>query len=254
MVLTDQQLRQELLSFGETVPPITQRNREQLRARLDILRAQRRSSPVKSSPTRARSNASSGRTSNRPRGGRGLIELSDSEADRSPSPSRTSTRSPSRSAHVQTRSVAVGRDTDRVTPSSSSNVTADVEQSIARHRREIEQLINSTREKSRASPPISSPPAKTPFRPQTAASRPSRSTYKAGLEQPEAPSCFQRTKSSIQRFWKNNGSTVLNILKALVIGGLLGVGLIFLATKGKEFIPQPKSIAFVFLSIDSILF
>lgn len=247
MVLTDQQLRQELLSFGETVPPITQRNREQLRARLDILRAQQRS-PVKSSPSRARSNASSGRTSNRSRPGRRLIELSDSEADRSPSSSRTSSRSPPRSNQVQTRSIAVGRDIDHITSSPSNNVTADVEQSIARHRREIEQLINSTREKSRAAHSVSSPrqdslPVTTPFRPQTtAASRPSRSTYKAGLEQPKAPSWFQRTKSSIQQFWKNNGSALLNILKALLVGSLLGVGLIFLAIKGKELIPQPKKI------------
>lgn len=248
MVLTDQQLRQELLSFGETVPPITQRNREQLRARLDILRAQRRSSPVKSSPSRARSNVSSGRTSTRSRAGRGLIELSDSEADRSPSSSRTPSRSPVRSQHAQTRSVAVGRDTDRVISSPSGNVTADVEQSIARHRREIEQLINSTREKSRASHSnFSSPrqeplPSTTPFRPQPSTSR-SRSTYKAGLDQqPKAPSWFQQSKSSIQQFWKNNGSTILNLLKALLVGGLLGVGLIFLANKGKELIPQPKRI------------
>lgn len=119
MPLTDQQLRQELVKYGETVPPITQRNREQLRARLDVLRARPRS-PVPTSPSRTRANASATRGTSRSRPVRGLIELSDSETDTS-----ANDYFPTRSgAKTQTRSIAVGRDTQP-----SSHVTADVEES-----------------------------------------------------------------------------------------------------------------------------
>lgn len=71
-LLSDQQLRKELLSFGETVPPITQRNRQQLQAKLDLLKAKKRSAPVA-----------------RPRAPQSLIELSDSDGEGSwPSPVR----------------------------------------------------------------------------------------------------------------------------------------------------------------------
>lgn len=110
MPLTDQQLRQELLKLGETVPPITQRNREELRTRLDVLRARARS------PVRARRTTSPTRAATRSKPVRGLIELSDSDTDFT-----AENNTPSR---AQTRSVAVGRDT-HVSP----NVTVEVEES-----------------------------------------------------------------------------------------------------------------------------
>ena len=122
MPLTDQQLRQELLKLGETVPPITQRNREDLRARLEILQARSRS-PVRTSPTRSRVNASPSRAATRSRPVRGLIELSDSETDISANDYLPS-RSTARASKTQTRSIAVGRDTQ-----ASPSVTADVEES-----------------------------------------------------------------------------------------------------------------------------
>jgi hypothetical protein len=127
MPLTDQQLRQELLNYGETVPPITQRNREQLRARLDVLRA-RPHSPIKSPATRTRSPASPPRASARSRPSRGLIELSDSEPETFTNDHRQS-RSPAKKSNVQTRTVGVGRDYNASYPSPSLNVTADVEKS-----------------------------------------------------------------------------------------------------------------------------
>jgi hypothetical protein len=246
MPLTDQQLRQELLHFGETVPPITQRNREQLRARLEVLRSRPRS-PVKTSPTRTRSNTSATRSTGRSRPVRGLIELSDSETETSPSNYR-----PSRPGNVQTRSIAVGRDTDRGTPISSTNVTADVEQSIARHRREIQQLLDSTRDRARAANANTSsakyePPATTPFRTNSNVSRP-RQPYKSGLEKPKQPSWFKRSGEAIQSFWKLHNDKILNALKALILGTILGGGLIFLATKGSDLIPQRKG-----KFVDSIL-
>lgn len=123
MPITDQQLRQELLSYGETVPPITQRNRETLRARLEFLRSRPRS-PAKGSPSRSRTNTSTTRS----RPVRGLIELSDSETDTSTSEYLTSRRT-GKETNVQTRSIAVGRDTDRANILPVSNITADVEQS-----------------------------------------------------------------------------------------------------------------------------
>lgn len=79
MVLTDQQLRQELISHGETVPPITQRNREQLRARLELLRSQKRTR-TPASPSRTQAAASPSR----------------SQATASPSRAQVAAGSPSR--------------------------------------------------------------------------------------------------------------------------------------------------------------
>ena len=121
MPVTDQQLRQELLNFGEQVPPITQRNREQLRARLEVLKARPRS-PIRSSPARARSPVSPSRSTTRSRPVRGLIELSDSETDTSSNEYHAS-RSTGREIKVPTRSITAKRDTNI------SNVIPDVEQS-----------------------------------------------------------------------------------------------------------------------------
>lgn len=61
MALTDQQLRQELINYGETVPPITQRNREQLRARLEVLQS-KKSTRAAASPSRSHGTSSPSRT------------------------------------------------------------------------------------------------------------------------------------------------------------------------------------------------
>jgi hypothetical protein len=242
MPLTDQQLRQELVSYGENVPPITQRNREQLRARLEVLRSRPRS-PVKTSPTRTRSpNTSATRSTTRSRPVRSLIELSDSETDTS-SNEYPSSRSVGRREKIQTRSIAVGRDTDRVTPTSSSNVTADVEQSIARHRREIQQLIDSARDRTRAAntnvSSIYEPPSTTPLRPTAIPSR-QRQALKPDLNKPKQPSWFNRTGQTIQSFWKLQGDTIISVLRSLIGGLLLAVVLIYLVTKGSELIPHRK--------------
>jgi hypothetical protein len=247
MSIPDQQLRQELVKYGETVPPITQRNREQLRARLEVLRARPRS-PIKASPTRNRTNNSTSRSPTRAHPRRGLIELSDSETETSPTVTEyRSSRSTGRGTNVQTRSVAVGRDTDRATPVSSGNVTAEVEQSLARHRREIQQLIDSAREKSRVgtsnlSSSSSSKydlPATTPFRPNSTASR-QRQPYKPDVEKGKQPSWFKRSKETIQSFWKHHNDTILNTLKSIIFGLIVGGGLIFLVVKGVELIPRQQ--------------
>jgi hypothetical protein len=107
MVLTDQQLRQELTNLGETVPPITQRNREQLRARLEALRSQTRTRSA-NSPSKSHSAASPSRAraANSPSRSHGTASPSRTRAANSParshataSPSRTrATASPSKSA------------------------------------------------------------------------------------------------------------------------------------------------------------
>ena len=95
MVLSDQQLRQELINHGEIVPPITQRNREQLRAQLELLRS-RKIRQVAASPSRTRSGAaaSPSRAASSPSRTRGAA--SPSRAASSPSRTR-GTASPSRS-------------------------------------------------------------------------------------------------------------------------------------------------------------
>lgn len=233
MTLTDQQLRQELMSFGESVPPITQRNREQLRARLEVLQSRTRTrtpaSPSRSqttaSPSRSQVTASPSRTTRataspaltpsasattsspsrtnrvtaspvraiitgspararssmpptialvrpatRSQQTSNLIELSDSETDAaatSVTVSRTrSTRSGQSGTTVtttmQTRSTATRRQNG--SPASPTNelpppgaVFGDVEQSIARHRREIKQLLDSARDRNRTNNATISP-------------------------------------------------------------------------------------------------
>jgi len=88
MVLTDQQLRQELINYGEIVPPITQRNREQLRARLEVLQSKKQTRSA-GSPSRAHATASPSRS-------HGSSSPSRTRATASPSASRVS-GSPSRS-------------------------------------------------------------------------------------------------------------------------------------------------------------
>ena len=122
MSLTDQHLRQELMSFGESVPPITQRNRDQLRARLEVLRAQPRPRPT-SSPSRSR--ASTSRQPTRSRPVPGLIELSDSDTD---TPSADHLLSGNRSS-AQTRSIAVRSLASAKSPLPTGKMTVDVEQS-----------------------------------------------------------------------------------------------------------------------------
>jgi hypothetical protein len=114
MVLNDQQLRQELTNFGETVPPITQRNREQLRARLEVLRSQTRTrsanSPSRShgtaSPTRARAANSPSRT-------RAAASPSRSGLTNSPSASRAAAASPSRTRAGATANTSGSRPATR---------------------------------------------------------------------------------------------------------------------------------------------
>ncbi|CAF2015825.1 unnamed protein product [Rotaria magnacalcarata] len=248
MPLTDQQLRQELLNYGETVPPITQRNREQLRARLEQIRLRPRS-PTKSSPSRSRGNTSTARS----RPVRGLIELSDSETDTSANEYLSSRRS-ERETNIQTRSVAVGRDTDRTNSLPSSNVTVDVEQSIARHRREIQQLIDSARDRARAAnanisssnkyePLPSTTKSASSVRPNS--SVPSRvpSSFKTDIKKsPKQPSRFDRTRQTVTLFWTNNKYVITSVLKAIFIGLLLAGGVIFLKNNLNSIIPKPKKI------------
>ena len=114
MVLTDQQLRQELTNLGETVPPITQRNREQLRARLEALKSQTRprsaNSPSKShsaaSPSRARAANSPSRTraANSPARSHGTASPSRTRATASPSKSALTASPPRTRAGAATRS------------------------------------------------------------------------------------------------------------------------------------------------------
>ena len=111
MALTDQQLRQELLSFGETVPPITQRNRQQLQARLEQLRGQA------AAATKATAVKRSQGTPSRSRPVPGLIELSDSETENTPNQA------------WPTRSTAIHRTQETRSTPITSSVSAEVEQS-----------------------------------------------------------------------------------------------------------------------------
>ncbi len=98
MVLSDQQLRQELINYGEIVPPITQRNREQLRTRLEALQSQKRTRSGGASPSRSRAAASPSRSNATSSPTRTRASASPSTSNVSGSPSRTrATASPSTS-------------------------------------------------------------------------------------------------------------------------------------------------------------
>nr|ACI90355.1 nuclear membrane protein XMAN1-like protein [Philodina roseola] len=244
--LNDQQLRAELLRFGETVPPITNRNRPDLLARLEILRAAEKR-PSRASPARPRASGPS-----RSRPVPGLIELSDSDTDAPVRPSQRSIPIPN-------------------SPPSTSKISSEVEQSrkknfffrrngnqknfffsfssflVARHRKEIENLISSARERtlaanssiSSSTPFRSNEPITTPFR-STSSSSSSSSAFtrsKTNVESerktPAKPSAFQRSNAAIRTFWTQNRELILNILKALLFGILFG-GTLILA---KNFLP-----------------
>lgn len=273
MSLTDQQLRQELIKYGQTVPPITQRNRDQLRVLLQELRLRPRASP-KSSPSRPRGNVSSARS----RPSRRLIELSDSETDTSATENISTRHAGLTETYHQSRSIAVRRDSDRVNPITIPSVSVDVEESseyfsrmtcssignfdfkwnltdknirfslsclVARHRREIQQLIDSARDRARATNANLAKQyelsPRTPIRPTSAAAAsrqlPSSST-KTDSKKSKEPSWFSRTQRSVQSFWRNNKDTIWNILKALLVGLLIAGGLILVKNKLEDLIPQ----------------
>ena len=262
MPLTDQQLRQELLRYGEVVPPITQRNREDLRNRLEVLRSRPRS-PVKTSPSRTRSATAATRS----RPARGLIELSDSETDTSSNDhlSRPGMRG---DIPIQTRSIAAKRASERSSPMPVSSVTVDVEESsenfrhscipksvcfffsVARHRREIQQLIDSARDRTRvANANISSGQYQSS---RIAAPRPTSvssrypSTFRSDLKTSKRPLWIKRCEQTIQAFWLTNKHVMVRLVKALIAGILIAGGLIILKTKLPELFPQRKGKSSVF--------
>ncbi|CAF0908215.1 unnamed protein product [Rotaria sordida] len=340
MTLTDQQLRQELINYGETVPPITQRNREQLRARLEILRSQTRTrshaSPSRSqttaSPSRSQAAASPSRTTRtsaaavsaspsrtqvaaspsrttrataspshslatsspsrtrtsattptgesrrttRSQQPSNLIELSDSETDSSTGVLMSrSLRAGQTTPNLQTRSIALRRQTDSPTTISSisdtgasANITDDVEQSIARHRREIKQLLDSARDRNRATdtsisshsveqqerkgtPIRSSSKSRTHQQPlkinddddddEDKTDKVKRSPKSDKDEQKKSPS-FKHIRRPIQSFWGKNLDLIKNIFKFLIVSSLLIGAAIFLLRNYDEFFIPNKAI------------
>ncbi|CAF4158507.1 unnamed protein product [Rotaria sp. Silwood2] len=354
MALTDQQLRQELISYGENVPPITQRNREQLRARLEILRSDPRTrtpaspsrSQVAASPSRSQAAASPSRTtrstvaaasaspsrpqaaaspsrpqataspsratrataspsrttraaaspsslatsspsrtrssaitttvasrpSTRSQQPSNLIELSDSETESSSTGvlMSRSLRTGQTTPNVQTRSIALRHQNDSPITiplisdiPGSGNITDDVEQSIARHRREIKQLLDSARDRNRATnTSISSLHSTehqeqigTPIRP-TSKSRTHREPLKdddddngkvkgspksENNEQKKSPS-FKHIRKPIQSFWGKKSDLIKSALKIVLVSSVIIVGASFLFQHYGEFFPQTKSV------------
>ncbi|CAF2098287.1 unnamed protein product [Rotaria magnacalcarata] len=346
MALTDQQLRQELISYGEAVPPITQRNREQLRTRLEALRSQTRTrtaaspsrvqataspsraqtngspsrsqiatasplrstrataspskpltgapparataspskpltsaaSPVRatasparalatSSPSRTRSSTTNitvaSRQSTRSKQPTNLIELSDSETDSAlmTALALRSTRSDPTTPKVQTRSTGSRRQQDSPSTSSSiseisppPNITNDVEQSIARHRREIKQLLDSARDRNRAantSASISAELSGTPIRPPSKVyidTQPEKVDDQ--VKQSPKPSTEKRKTSSLcictgkpfRSLWHTCTNLPFNPLKLLLVTLALLSGIIFLANNHQDIFPRQRDI------------
>jgi hypothetical protein len=117
---------------------------------------------------------------------------------------------------------------------------------VARHRREIQQLIDSARDRSRTANSSNSsssghnqPPATTPFRPSSSSNY-SRSKSKLDLDKPKQPSWLNNTGKAIQSFGKRYKNVILDTIKALIVGAIIGAVLIFLKNKGGDLIPHRK--------------
>jgi hypothetical protein len=296
MVLSDQQLRQELINYGEIVPPITQRNREQLRARLEVLRAQKTkhaagspsrtraaaspsraaSSPSRSrttaSPSRAASSPSRSRTTASPShtrasgtantGGSGrttrskqtptLIELSDSDTESSSKGvlMSRSVRAGQTTPHAQTRSIALRSQHDSPTSTSKSigspgKMTNEVEESIARHRREIKQLLDSARDrKTHTNDSSSSSKQRNESSRSSSPSRIRRESSKSddegGKKSSRSP---KRAGKAIQSCWKKYLNLIKNLVKILLLGSVLLGGIFFLAKYGGDILPRERAIS-----------
>jgi len=151
MTLSDQQLRQELINYGENVPPITQRNREQLRSRLEVLQSQTRPRNAAASPSRSQATASPVRTrataspvrsqggSNSPSRTRAAASPSRSVAANSPSRTRAAA-SPSRLAAASSPS--------RTRSSATTNTTASLPKTRSKQSPNLIELSDSDTESS----------------------------------------------------------------------------------------------------------
>jgi hypothetical protein len=333
MTLTDQQLRQELISYGETVPPITQRNREQFRARLEVLQSRvrtrtrtpaspsrphapaspsrshvtaspsrtrtataspSRASPAAaspsrttrataspsrliatSSPSRARSSTTTTAVRSRPKTRSqqavDLVELSDSETDATSTGVLTSrsTHAGQTTPNIQTRSIALRRQQESPTSLSATSdlggpapVFADIEQSIARHRREIKQLLDSARDRNRVtateSPSINSAqqsePPGTPIHPSSK-SRSHRQSLKSDDDDDKAtkqsPTSVKEGKKkvcsarcmgkSILSLWGKYENFIKTLFKIILIMSVF-LGGVILISKNAEVFLQRKEI------------
>lgn len=107
---------------------------------------------------------------------------------------------------------------------------------VARHRREIQQMIESTRERSLAMnasiASTRSPPREKPMTPKKTFQRPSLPTK-------SEPSL----KEKFNAFWTKYKSPICETLKALMIGTIFGAFLILLKSKGADLIPKRKGLA-----------
>ena len=115
---------------------------------------------------------------------------------------------------------------------------------VARHRREIQQLIDSARDRARAATAnLSSthyePLKKTPIRPSsTTHPKP----FKSNLNKSQSPSWFKRLGRTVQTFWSTNKHVIIDVFKALIVGILIAGALIILKNKYHHIIPQHKGI------------
>ncbi|CAF0773961.1 unnamed protein product [Didymodactylos carnosus] len=276
MVLTDAELRRQLIAYREPVPPITNRNRDQLTARLEVLcsRPQTRhqqqiSSDIQSARhphTTSRITTTS--TSTRSAANR-LIELSDSEAETGPGDYLYSRSVSHTSPAVQKRSIEVRRPfdssltSDQLPSPVAPSISQDVEQSIAKHRREIQQLLDAAKDRTRLSSPVTTnqTPTRTnnsqsnfqhearsrQYRNETGDNSLGDKIKKTVKETVWIPRQLKESWKSLKNLCKQYVHLVKNIMKALLIGILIGGLLIFLKEKGTDLIPHRKESSNLFL-------
>ncbi|UJR36022.1 hypothetical protein I4U23_028761 [Adineta vaga] len=238
-----------------------------------------------SSPSRTRASASTtittttstSATKTRSKQTPHLIELSDSDNESSPANVLTG-RTGSKTSNVQTRSIAVrhqNKSATSVSPTrgvaSSTNMTNDVEQSIARHRREIKQLLDSARDRnSTGNTPVSSlrsgqqrdssgisgrPHSPSP----TSKSRTHRQSSKSGHDTDDDDDDTKkssksddenRKKSSSPKRGSKSKSSCCNkyfgfikkLLKLLIVSSILVGGLTYLYEKRDDLFPRSEVI------------
>ena len=302
MVLTDQRLRKKLTYFGEIVPPITQRNREQLRARLELLQSIKKPRNSTTSPTRTRGAAAASpsrlNTTSSPSRTRAAASSPSKArvAASSPSKTRVAASSPSKSrvtaasspskaraaapSPVRTRGSTTattsgsGRssrakqtpnlielsDSEAETAStgalkshsigpSNLTMTDDGEQSIARHRREIKQLLDSARDRNRVTSSTNSQSSLKTSPSTRSKTRAGRTSSKTERDESPSKSPAKQTKKSsklknlgkpIQTFCKKYSKFLKNLFKFLFVTTVIGGGLIYYFEKGDAFFPRPN--------------
>lgn len=137
---------------------------------------------------------------------------------------------------------------------------------VARHRREIKQLLDSARDRNRVgNTSITAEPAGTPLRPMTRSRAATTEDDQNKLKQsptlkkvePKKPSLCSCMGKSLKSFWKTRRNIFKQLFKLLCIALLFGAGTYFLVQNKDKLMPRPRgkfSWKFLLFNNSSVIF